>query len=169
MITLRVITQAHSHKWETKRNLTKHISKLVRRTEMNSNSKRKRLSKTVGVYFSVITIVLSLILALLSFDTPALLIGYSISTLTIAGITYLLRTYLSRSRKSESYNDTIGKTPPGWRPYALLLLMLIAIFVFPLFLAGFIDPYIWFTFIISLASGVSISQLIVHLQGEEID
>ena len=169
MIPLRVITQTRSHKWEIKHNLTNHISKLVRKTEMNSNSKGKHLSKTLGVYFSIITIVLSLILALLSFDTPTLLISYFASTLIIAGITYLLRTYLSRPRKSESYNDTVGKTPPGWKPFALLLLMLIAIFVFPLFLAGFIDPYIWFTFIISLASGVSISQLIVYLQGEESD
>lgn len=136
---------------------------------MNPSTKGRHLSKTLGAYFSAITIVFSTILVLLSFDTPAFLLGYSVSTFIIAGITYLLRTYLSRSRKPESYNDTARKTPPGWKPFALLLLMLIAIFVFPLLLAGFVDPYIWFTFIISLASGVSISQLIVYLQGEEVD
>lgn len=134
---------------------------------MNSDRKRKPLSKSYSLYLSLITIVLSLILALLSLNTPILLLGYFVSTLIIAGITYLLRTRLFRSRKPESYDEPVGRKPPGWKPFALLLLMLIAIFVFPLLLAGFMDPYLWFTFIISLASGVSISQSIVHLQGDE--
>lgn len=167
MIILRVITPTRSYNRKPDETLTKYISKLVGKLEMNSNRKGKHVSKTLGVYLSAITIVLSLILALLSLDTPILLISYFVSTLSITGITYLLRTYLLHLRKSEQYDNLVRKRPPRWRNFALILLMLIAVFVFPLFLAGFVDPYLWFIFMISLASGVSVSQLVVYLRREE--
>ncbi len=133
---------------------------------MNSNRKQKNLSRTLGVYLSAITIVFSVILALLSLDNPVFLVGYLVSTLAITVITYLSRIYLSHLRTSEPYDNHVEKGTPGWKSYALILLMLIAVFVFPLFLAGFVDPYLWFIFMISLASGISISQILVCLRGE---
>lgn len=133
---------------------------------LNSERKGKNLSKTSGVYLSAITIVFSVVLALLSLDNPIFLAGYLVSTLSIAVITYLLRIYLSRLRTSEPYDNHAERRPPGWKSFALILLILVAIFVFPLFLAGFVDPYLWFILMISLAAGVSISQIVVYLRGE---
>ena len=134
---------------------------------MDSKRKDKHISKTLGVYLSAITIVLSVILALLSLDSPILLIGYFVSTLSITTITYLLRTHLFHLRTTETDDNQVGKSISGWRAFALILLMLIAIFVLPLFLAGLIDPYLWFIFMISLASGVSVSQIVVYFRREE--
>ena len=117
------------------------------------------------ILLSILMSALSLVLALLLLPTPALILYYFASTSIIVAITFLLkRRYL--------YTDTTGthqgvsgenvEKRASWKLLIFLFLLMIAILVAPLFLASLLDPRAWFILVVSLTSGVSISEIALY-------
>lgn len=134
---------------------------------MNSEAKTGGYTNSkIRIYWSIIITVLSLILAFLLLQTPTLILRYFASTLIITTLVFILKRRYFYSRIRENYKDATegdSEAPSSWKPVILLFLVMIIVLVFPLFLAGFLDSYTWFIFIISLTSGISISEVALYV------
>lgn len=116
--------------------------------------------RLIGVYFSAITAVLSVILAVLVLQSsPILLVYYFISTFFITATVFVLRKrlFIRTSKPSEEKSQQTKKS--GSKGLILLFFVLLAILVGPLFLAKILDPATWFILMVSLTSGVSITEI----------
>lgn len=109
--------------------------------------------------------VFSLILALLLWETPLFLVGYFFSVFIIAIAIFLLRIRLSRTEMPKT-----GQTPSetekgthGLRKLVLTFLALITFLALPLALSRVLDPYVWFTLLISFMTGLSLAEIIFYL------
>lgn len=137
---------------------------------MSSNiKKRKYPHRTSRFYLSTITAVLSVILALLLLQDPILLLYYFVSTFLITAIAFRLKIRLFPIRTPKHPENDLFQTEKNastWRKLILMFFALLAFLFLPLFLVRVLDPYSWFILIISLASGVSIAEVLFYLYAQ---
>jgi len=137
-------------------------------SSLSSNNRKRRFRyppSKAGFYVSIMTVVLSVILAFLLWETPLFLLYYFVSTFIIAVATFLLRTRLSRIKMSQA-EQTLPETGKGAHRLKKLLLMflaLITLLALPLALAKVLDPYVWFTLLISFMTGLSVAEILFYL------
>lgn len=114
---------------------------------------------------SMTTVVLAVILAFLLLETPLRLLCYFVSTFIITVATFLLRIRLSHIKMSQ-LEQTLPETKKSAHGLKRLLLMLLALITFlalPLLLAKVLDPYVWFTLLISFMTGLSFAEILFYL------
>lgn len=135
------------------------------------NSKKKYPFGMRSVYLSSITVILSVILAvLLLHNSPMSLLLLIIFTSAITAIVFALRVrFLSimfnkSTENSASQSEDTGGT---WKVLVVLFGVLLALFISPLLLSRFLDPSIWVTLVISLSAGVSLAEVLFHLHIRE--
>lgn len=117
------------------------------------------------IYLSVVLAVLSIVLALPLLPTPVLILYYFASTFVIATITFILKRRYFYTKKTETHQRVANENLENrisWKLLILFFSVMIIIMVFPLFLAS-AHPYAWFILMISLTSGISISEIILYL------
>lgn len=118
------------------------------------------------IYLSIIITIMSLILALQLLPTPILILYYFASTLIIAAMIFILKRRILYTKKTGTHQRSSNEDSENlisWKLLILLFSVMITIMVAPLFLANFLDPYIWFILIISLTSGISISEITLYV------
>lgn len=118
------------------------------------------------IYLSVIITVWSLILTLQLLQTPALILRYFASTFIIATITFIIKRHYFYTKITVTHQRVANENLKNRTPWKLLILLfsvMIAILVFPLFLASYLDPYTWFILIVSLTSGISIGEILLYV------
>lgn len=129
-------------------------------------SKSKYPYSKSRVYFSVLISAFSLVLALQLLPTPALILCYFASTAIIATITFLLKRRYFYTKTTEAHQTVADKNVEkrtSWKLLILFFSVMILILVSPLFLASFLDPNTWFILMVSLTSGVSISEILLYV------
>jgi hypothetical protein len=131
---------------------------------MSPNNKPKYPNKTFVVYLSAVTTAMSVALAFMLLDTPYQLLGYFAATSVVTAVAFFLKSFLFTRMQKTSENDAQDMKRKGWKNLILLFSTLVAFIFVPLFLAGYLDPYVWFIFIISLTSGFSIAEILLYLQ-----
>lgn len=118
------------------------------------------------IYLSVIITVLSLILVLQLLQTPALILRYFASTITIATIIFILKRRYFYTKITETNQGVANESLEKRISLKLLILVfsvMIAVLTAPLFFAGFLDPYTWFILMVSLTSGISIGEILLYV------
>ena len=135
---------------------------------MSPNNRERRvsyhLSKT-RFCMSIMIIALSIILAFLLLRNPLFLTYYFISMFIVTISIFVLRIRLTRIRVSQ-LEKTSPETEEGTHGLKTVLLMVFALIAFlalPLFLAKLLDPYIWFTLLISFMTGYSLADIVFQL------
>lgn len=131
---------------------------------MDSTKKARYPHKISIVYLSAVTVVLSAALALMLLETPIMLLAYFATTSIITVSTFSLKSFLLTRRLEASETDATYTENTRWKTLILNFLLLIAFLLIPLFLAGLLDPYIWFISMISLTSGLSLAEILLYLQ-----
>jgi hypothetical protein len=78
---------------------------------------------------------------------------------------FVLRTRLSSIRMSqlEKASPETEEGTHGLKTALLMVFALIAFLALPLFLAKLLDPYIWFTLLISSMTGYSLADIVFQL------
>lgn len=127
-----------------------------------------------GLYLSIISTILSVFLAFLLLKISTLLLYYIFLTFLITALIFALKigvislyisklwTFFQRSTATTKKKEEISETPKkgiNWRASLLFLVVAISVLFFPLILAKFLDPYVWFLLLISFTSGISISEI----------
>lgn len=131
---------------------------------MTSTKKGKYPHNKAVVYLSVVTAVMSVAIAFLLLDTPILLLSYFATTSIITVTAFALKSLLlTRVQKASETDDQYVKNTK-WQTLIFVFFMLFAFLILPLFLAGFLDPYVWFIFMIGLTSGFSVAEMLLYLQ-----
>lgn len=123
------------------------------------------------VYLSMTTTVLSAILAFLLLATqPIFLLFYAgLTAVLAAGIFVLKIRFLMRILDTEDESPPEGEqVSTKWGSLILLFFISLAMVAFPFLLAGILDPSSWFTILISLSSGVSISEVSLYIYTERM-
>ena len=125
----------------------------------------KYTHSTKRVYLNVTTAVLSIIMAITLLGEPLSLGYYVVSTSLVAMIVFALKIRLANMNLAESQESPSSdqESTPRKRVIALFFLTVLAIIASPFLLARFLPPTIWFIVIVSLASGISISELIFFI------
>lgn len=132
---------------------------------MNPAGNGKYPSNIAQVYLSVVTAVLSIALALMLLKTPMLLLNYFITTFIVTAVTFFFKLHLLviGTREVSETDTQYSKRAPRWKAPILFVLLLIVCIFLPLFLAGFLNPYVWFIFMVSFTSGLSIAEILLYL------
>lgn len=132
---------------------------------MNPTGRSRYPSRMAAVYLSAVTAVLSVALALMWLDTLMLLLSYLASTSITTAVVFFLKLRLLTARTREASKNDVqrAENTPRRKKLVFLFFLLIACLFLPMFLAGFLNPYVWFTFMISLTSGLSISEILLYL------
>jgi membrane protease YdiL (CAAX protease family) len=140
-------------------------------SSMNPNMKRGEYPyPKTRVYLSAAIAVLSIILTvhILYFleGKPILLLYYFASTSLITAIAFMLKSYLLPIRKPKPSGEKSlqAKEAPRWRTLIFIFCILLALMFVPLLLVMVLDPYSWFILIVSLTSGVSISEVFFYIR-----
>lgn len=131
---------------------------------MSSIKETKYPHKRAVVYLSAVTAVMSVALAFMLLETPIMLLGYFATTSIITVAAFALKSLLLTRMLKVSETDAQYTEKTRWKNLILIFFMSIAFLFLPLFLAGFLDPYVWFIFMISLTSGFSIAEILLYLQ-----
>lgn len=133
---------------------------------MNYDAKKNKYPYSKSrIYLSVVLAVLSLVLALQLLPTPVLILYYFASTFVIATIIFILKKRYFYTKKPETHQRVANENLENrisWKLLILLFSVMIIIMVFPLFLAP-VHPYAWFILMVSLTSGISISEIILYV------
>ena len=133
---------------------------------MNNDAKKSEYPYSKSrIYLSVVLAVLSIVLALPLLPTPVLILYYLASTFVIATIVFILKRRYFYTKKTETHQGAANENSEkriSWKLLILLFSGIITIMVFPLFLAG-AHPYAWFILMISLTSGISISEIVLYV------
>lgn len=120
------------------------------------------------VYMSAVIFLLSLVLAVVLLEGDLfLMLYYFISTIILTAATFLLKVRLYPLLTEEPAQTQLPEKEEKktmWKTFLFTLSILIASFLIPLLLAGFLNPVVWFILTISFTSGVSISEMIFYLQ-----
>jgi len=109
-----------------------------------------------------------LILLLLNYIPPLYILYYLVSMPIIAAIVFTLRVYFlkhSRSKTSKRSEETpveLEEGPSNKRMLLLMFLMSILLLISPVLLAKMLDPYVWFVFLVSFITGVSIAEILFY-------
>lgn len=126
-----------------------------------------RLSKT-GLYMSIVTAVLSVLLAVLLLRSSVFLLHYFAATLFITTSIFALKVYIFsvNTLEQNAEEDTEEtKVTRHVKAQMLMSLLTIALVIAPFILVMFLDPYTWFTLSMGIMSSMSISQIILYLYG----
>jgi hypothetical protein len=128
--------------------------------------KKRYPHKISAVYLNVTTAILSTIIAFLILNSPyTWLLHYLIFTFVVTVIVFAFKIRLFQIQESgfsDSEEVTSGEHAMIWK-MLLVFLMLVGCLFLPVLLAGVLDPYIWFIFIVSFTSGVSVSEIVFYL------
>jgi len=115
------------------------------------------------VYTSVVTAVLSAILAILLLHGSLIqLLYYVICTSLIASAVFVLnvRIFLVKaSRRSEERDIATERRGSQWKALLLLFSILLLSMIAPLLLTRVLGPEIWFIVIVGVTSGASIAEV----------
>jgi len=132
---------------------------------MNPTGNRKYPANIAQLYLSVVTAVLSIALALMLLETLMLLLSYFITTFIVTAVTFFIKLHLLAigTREAPETDTQYPKRTPRWKAPILFFLLLIVCIFLPLFLAGFLNPYVWFIFMVSFTSGLSIAEILLHI------
>lgn len=125
------------------------------------------------VYLNVTTAVLSIVLALTLLKDSLLLSHYIVFTSILATIIFILKirpqkiVTPSLPQESSFPNE---ESAPRRRLLLLVFFMIFAILASPLLLAGLMreTPHIWFTVIVGIATGMSISEILFYIYCEKM-
>ncbi len=115
------------------------------------------------VYWSAVLFVLSVILAFLLLREVFWLAFYFVSMIIMTVTIYFLKTHFSFREIENSTKETPSNRAP-WKTLIFYFLIVLGVVTVPLLLARFLDPYVWFTLLISFTSGISIAEVWVYLQ-----
>lgn len=132
----------------------------------------KRHSPTKArLYFSAVTAVLSVFLAVLLLysyvEWPLLYLRYFSSTFVITTVAYLLRIRLFKVGEGELQKkdpNKIEESHAPWKGLIAIFLALLAFLFVPILLATILDPKSWFILIASLTSGMSIAEILLCIR-----
>lgn len=131
---------------------------------MTSTKRAKYPHNKAVAYLSVVTAAMSIVIAFLLLDTPIMLFGYFATTSLVTVMAFALKSLLlTRTQKASETDDQYDKTTK-WPTLIFVFFMLFAFLILPLFLAGFLDPYVWFIFMIGLTSGFSIAEMFLYFR-----
>ncbi len=137
---------------------------------MEPKTKKKKYPYSKSrVYLSAIIAILSLILALMSLlqESILMLLYYFFFTVILTVATFLLKTrlypFLMREQfEAEKTQAKTDHTP--WKALLLVVFMLIVFLAIPLLLAGFLSAQAWVILMLSFATGVSISEVVLYFR-----
>lgn len=119
-----------------------------------------------AVYLNATTAVVSVVIAFLILGSPyTWLLYYAVFTSIVTAIMFIFKKSLIKTQVpglSDSGNIRSQKRTFTWKTLPIFIVLIACLFV-PLLLAGFLDPYIWFILLVSFASGVSTSEVILYL------
>jgi len=135
-------------------------------TNQNKRKLRAYPSSTLRLYLSVFSGVLSVIFALALLGNLPLLLAYYIiltSFLTVAIFWIKLRSYLRRREPDKAQTQINEQQPVRWRLVFLFFLLIVAMIMSPLLLAKVLPPEIWFILIVGIASGTSLSEIVLYI------
>lgn len=122
--------------------------------------------KMSAVYLNAVTAIFATVLAFLILDSPyTWLLYYLLFTSIVTVVAFTFKNYLFKIQepKFSGSEDKMSGQSRLTREMLLIFLVFAACLFLPIFLAGVLDPYIWFIVLVSFTSGISTSEVIVYL------
>lgn len=98
---------------------------------------------------------------------PMWILLYAFLTFVITVVAFLLKRRLyafiveEKTEGERPHQTTTNHT--RWKMLLFAFLMLIGFIMVPLFLAGFLSGSMWFILVVSLTTGVSVSEIILYI------